>query len=267
MANDVCKADEHPNAEVIGTDLSPIQTSVVPVNLFFEVDDVDEVSPDLRQARFGMIHCCLGNAFSKRRWRNYLDNAYAQLAPGGWLEIKDFDLIPASQDGSLPQDSAIVRWHSSSLKAHAEQAGFINVTIKEFVVPFGIWCRDPKMKQVGAIQSDGFSPWARRSLVRHIYQNIGMVARGCQGFDSGGSDCGRKLLCFPDCRIRTSAGECRLALFCPRDYTDTDRARESIVSLVLAFFCGIWAEAGTPICKKAKIWNYSEVRPKHGVFS
>lgn len=32
-------ADEHPSAEVIGVDLSPIQPSFVPPNCHFEVDD------------------------------------------------------------------------------------------------------------------------------------------------------------------------------------------------------------------------------------
>jgi len=32
-------ADQHPSAEVIGTDISPIQPDEVPQNLQFEVDD------------------------------------------------------------------------------------------------------------------------------------------------------------------------------------------------------------------------------------
>jgi len=35
-------ADEHPEAEVIGVDLSPIQPEFVPVNCKFEVDDVTD---------------------------------------------------------------------------------------------------------------------------------------------------------------------------------------------------------------------------------
>jgi hypothetical protein len=35
-------ADEYPSAEVIGTDLSPIQPSFVPPNLRFEIDDATE---------------------------------------------------------------------------------------------------------------------------------------------------------------------------------------------------------------------------------
>ncbi|EQB58124.1 hypothetical protein CGLO_01662 [Colletotrichum gloeosporioides Cg-14] len=35
-------ADEHPDAEVLGTDLSPVQTTHVPPNAKFEIDDVEE---------------------------------------------------------------------------------------------------------------------------------------------------------------------------------------------------------------------------------
>lgn len=35
-------ADQHPSAKVIGTDLSPIQPSLVPPNVQFEIDDCCE---------------------------------------------------------------------------------------------------------------------------------------------------------------------------------------------------------------------------------
>ena len=48
-------ADEYPSAEVIGSDLSPIQPTFVPPNLKFEVDDVEEpwVHPE---NHFDLIH-------------------------------------------------------------------------------------------------------------------------------------------------------------------------------------------------------------------
>jgi hypothetical protein len=48
-------ADEYPSAQVIGTDLSPIQPSFVPPNLRFEIDDATEpwVYPD---NEFDLVH-------------------------------------------------------------------------------------------------------------------------------------------------------------------------------------------------------------------
>ena len=73
-------------------------------------------------------------------------------------------------DGSLPPDSAIVRWHnllqegaslgnvklrfsSAGLKTQAEKAGFVNVQINEYKVPIGTWPKDKKLKLLGAYQS------------------------------------------------------------------------------------------------------------------
>jgi hypothetical protein len=91
------------------------------------------------------------------------------LAPGGWFEIKDFDIAPMCDDGTLPQDSDIVRWHdllergaslgsinlrfwSPELKTQAEKAGFVNVEVKEYKIPIGIWPRNKKLKSLGAYQ-------------------------------------------------------------------------------------------------------------------
>ncbi len=48
-------ADEHPESEVIGTDLSPIQPSFVPPNLRFEIDDVEDEW--IFKNKFDFIHC------------------------------------------------------------------------------------------------------------------------------------------------------------------------------------------------------------------
>ncbi|KAF4634736.1 hypothetical protein G7Y89_g3360 [Cudoniella acicularis] len=109
----------------------------------FEINNAEELP---LRAGFDIIHCSLGNAFSKRCWANYLDHAYASLNLGGWFEVKDFDISPRCQYDSLRQDSAIARWHdklvegaklgnvnirfsATDLKTKAERAGFINVTI------------------------------------------------------------------------------------------------------------------------------------------
>jgi hypothetical protein len=91
------------------------------------------------------------------------------LAPSGWFEIKDFDIIPLCDDDSLPQDSAIVRWHdllgqaasigkinlrfsSVELKTQAEEVGFMNVEIKEYKIPIGAWPKNKHLKLLGTYQ-------------------------------------------------------------------------------------------------------------------
>ncbi|KAJ6120170.1 hypothetical protein N7523_004450 [Penicillium sp. IBT 18751x] len=93
-------ADSFPSAEVIGTDLSPIQPSWVPPNLQFLVDDAE--SPWLYSAGrpFDFIHARdLGGAIAN--WPRLLRQAYEHLHPGGWIELQEFEVTLRSDDESL----------------------------------------------------------------------------------------------------------------------------------------------------------------------
>lgn len=93
-------ADSYPSAEVIGTDLSPIQPSWVPPNLRFLVDDAE--SPWLFSANrpFDFIHARdLGGAIAD--WPRLLRQAYVNLRPGGWIELQEFEVTLRSDDDSL----------------------------------------------------------------------------------------------------------------------------------------------------------------------
>lgn len=93
-------ADSYPSAEVIGTDLSPIQPSWVPPNLRFLVDDAE--SPWLFSASrpFDFIHARdLGGAIAD--WPRLLRQAYGHLRPGGWIELQEFEVTLRSDDDSL----------------------------------------------------------------------------------------------------------------------------------------------------------------------
>lgn len=91
------------------------------------------------------------------------------LAPGGWVEIKDFDIAALSPDDSLPRTSAISKWHNkllegaslgdinirascSNLKQIFQECGFINVKLEVIAIPCGYWNKDRKLKEVGVWQ-------------------------------------------------------------------------------------------------------------------
>ncbi|KAE9579747.1 hypothetical protein CGMCC3_g4315 [Colletotrichum fructicola] len=70
--------DEHPEAEVIGTDLSPIQPGFVPPNVKFEIDDLeDEWTYSLP---FDYIHSRVMTS-SIGDWSVYLRKCYENLKP------------------------------------------------------------------------------------------------------------------------------------------------------------------------------------------
>lgn len=93
-------ADSHPSAEVIGTDLSPIQPSWVPPNLRFIVDDAE--SPWLFSANrpFDFVHVRdLGGAIAD--WPKLLRQAYGHLKPGGWIELQEFEVTLKADNDSM----------------------------------------------------------------------------------------------------------------------------------------------------------------------
>ncbi|KAF6803339.1 methyltransferase domain-containing protein [Colletotrichum sojae] len=86
-------ADKHPEAEVYGVDLSAVQSALIPSNVYFEVDDIEERWIFSRP--FDYIHSRMMTG-SIRDWPTYLRNCYDNLSPGGYLELNDIDAIPTS---------------------------------------------------------------------------------------------------------------------------------------------------------------------------
>jgi SAM-dependent methyltransferase len=91
-------ADMHPSAEVIGTDLSPIQPPWVPPNLQFYVEDAE--STWLYNRRFDFIHCGdLGGSIGN--WPELIKQVRNNLRPGGWFELHEFEVTLKSDDDTL----------------------------------------------------------------------------------------------------------------------------------------------------------------------
>lgn len=79
------------------------------------------------------------------------------------------DVDARADDNSLSADSWIRRWcdnqhegfskiglnlhlAGSDLKSMMEEAGFVNIVVKDFKIPIGTWPADPKMREIGAFQ-------------------------------------------------------------------------------------------------------------------
>lgn len=66
-------AEEHPETQVFGVDLSPIQPDWVPPNCVFEVDDLEQQW--LWKEKFDFIHS--GElSQSIRDWKKYIEQIY-----------------------------------------------------------------------------------------------------------------------------------------------------------------------------------------------
>ncbi|KAK2782269.1 hypothetical protein FQN51_004660 [Onygenales sp. PD_10] len=157
-------ADQHPTAEVIGNDLSPTQPSLVPSNLKFVVDDVeDEWAYESKP--FDYIHGrFLVGAI--RDWPRLMRQAFNCTKPGGWVEFQDWDGQISSDDGSV-KDTNILKLQDTvkqvfvdmgincnpgaEYKNWLEAAGFTNIATKAIKVPLGTWPKDPNLKKIGAL--------------------------------------------------------------------------------------------------------------------
>lgn len=156
-------ADEHPEAEVIGVDLSPVQPCFVPPNCLFEIDDVEKEWTWSKPFDF---------IFSRFMTGSFADNAaiakkvFDQLEPGGYFEAQDMAVPFGCDDGTLTEDSDLWTWVlwlmqameafgrpltvAQNWKTMLEEAGFVDVVERVYKWPTNSWPSNPKYKKLGA---------------------------------------------------------------------------------------------------------------------
>lgn len=112
-------AEEFPSALVIGTDLSPIQPSIVPPNCRFYVDDVESEWTFGPDQAFDFIHGrAIGGSISdfEMLYRRIYDN----MNPGGWVEVQEYQAAFYSDDDpSLSKAPNCEKW--AGLCNHASE--------------------------------------------------------------------------------------------------------------------------------------------------
>ncbi|KAK3985036.1 S-adenosyl-L-methionine-dependent methyltransferase [Cladorrhinum sp. PSN332] len=160
--------DEHPEAEVIGTDLSPIQPGFVPPNVRFFVEDSTE--PWLYpppNPQFDLIHTRITIGCWSDMKTQILIPAFGHLKPGGYLECQEIPGMPLCDDGTMSPDYGFFRWtqelyHTAALaqrqvdvgpqlKRWMEEVGFVDVKAVTYKIPLNGWAREGKMKSVGML--------------------------------------------------------------------------------------------------------------------
>lgn len=156
-------AELFPDAQVVGTDLSPIQPTWVPPNCVFEVDDVT-MEWTFRKDSFDFIHSreMFGSIAD---WDEYFRQCYLHLKPGGSVEALERGVQPVSDDGTVGPDHFWTTWGDTvlsigetwgkgfnaweNLKERMEAAGFVDVVQVPMKWPIGPWMQDDHMKQLG----------------------------------------------------------------------------------------------------------------------
>jgi ubiquinone/menaquinone biosynthesis C-methylase UbiE len=163
--------DEFPNAEVQGTDLSPIQPSSVPANVRFFIDDASDDDWVLPAAYFDYIHTrMMLGCFTD--FRDIIKKSFHHLKPGGHMESQEIMPIPYCDDGTMPNDWPYLDWFRYSdqaamefdkplrignkLKRWYEAAGFVDVHEKVLKLPMNPWPKDKHLKTLGSMSEENW---------------------------------------------------------------------------------------------------------------
>ncbi|KAJ4293537.1 hypothetical protein N0V90_008820 [Kalmusia sp. IMI 367209] len=175
---DLSAAEQHPDARVVGTDLSPIQPNYVPVNCSFEIADAEDEWNYSRP--FDYIHGrALLTCFADPR--SIIQKAYDNLAPGGYLELQD-GLFPFQFMDPQPSPEHPLRafleqvaacgamigrpWTNvQHYKRWMQELGFEDVEEKRLYWPCGPWAKGEKMKKLGIYFLED---------MRHAFEPVGM---------------------------------------------------------------------------------------------
>lgn len=113
-------ADEFPSAEVIGTDLSPIQPGFVPPNLKFYVDDF-EMDWEFGGQKFDYIHW-RSLCGSTANWPKLYRQAWENLKPGCYLEVQEYNADVYGDDATFERAKWTREW-CATLHYSSEQFG------------------------------------------------------------------------------------------------------------------------------------------------
>jgi SAM-dependent methyltransferase len=147
-------AEKHPDCQVFGTDIAPLQpTGQVPVNVEWNLEDAEvdwARPPDM----FDLVHLRnMAGAFAD--WPFIYEQAYHCIRPGGWIEVLDFDdhkafknfvsFFPAGSPAHILTNS-LQRAHVISGRpkdvSHMDEkclvdAGFVDIQTSTYDLPIG----------------------------------------------------------------------------------------------------------------------------------
>ncbi|PGH13773.1 hypothetical protein AJ79_03472 [Helicocarpus griseus UAMH5409] len=182
-------ADQYPNAQVIGIDITPIQRRFTPPNCTFEIHDMEADWPYgtttttsttcTPSSTITTVTTCTPATFDFIRTREIpgavhdyqklFTQAYNHLKPGGYLEMQSMEANYFSDDGTHERAVSAVQWRRLLVEASRmvgkelgvevgwkeamERAGFRGVKEIVYKVPFSPWPKGPHWEELGRYQA------------------------------------------------------------------------------------------------------------------
>ncbi|RSL62395.1 hypothetical protein CEP51_013482 [Fusarium floridanum] len=160
-------ADDHPDMEVIGTDLSAIGDTWMPPNLRFEIEDCRQ-DWSFNDSRFDFIHMrdLVGGI---KDWLRLFREAFRCTSPGGLIESHEHSFIFQSDNKSIEPGSAL-GWMGKIFmeagdktgysfavvdegvqKERMEEAGFVDINEEVKRMPISQKHEDPRLREISLI--------------------------------------------------------------------------------------------------------------------
>ncbi|KPI40427.1 uncharacterized protein AB675_7638 [Cyphellophora attinorum] len=135
----------------------------------------------LKKDSFDLIHA-RELLLSIRDYPRLFKQALDHLKPGGYLEVNSSLATPTSDDGSLPEDAALLQLRDmffamgekmgtpidcvKQFKKQLEVAGFVDVVENIIKMPQGPWPKDKRLKKIGAFENYSLSTGMEAYLMR-----------------------------------------------------------------------------------------------------
>jgi len=150
----------------------------------FEVDDLEQ--PWNFTQRFDYIHCQLMiGAFQD--WPKFFRQSFEFLTPGGVTEVHDIDFVIKCDDGTMAEDSALLKWHTlmheaartagfpldaiSKVPEMMRDAGYRDVVARQVKWPINMWPKDAKYKELGKWAHENFM-WGCESMSLALFTRV-----------------------------------------------------------------------------------------------
>ncbi|KFA60047.1 hypothetical protein S40285_08961 [Stachybotrys chlorohalonatus IBT 40285] len=175
-------ADTYPSASVIGTDLSPIQPTWLPVNARMFVEDCEDLDW-LHGSYYDLVHL-RGMASVLRNLDAVLNKAFAHLRPGGSIEFQEFGTQILCDDDTMEDNDAVRLFNDVSfqgmralgcrpmerkdLEDALRTVGLVDIRCVVKKIPISTWARDRQLRMVGmfmkAVMLDSLDAFAAKPL-------------------------------------------------------------------------------------------------------
>ncbi|KAL2830954.1 S-adenosyl-L-methionine-dependent methyltransferase [Aspergillus pseudoustus] len=179
-------ADVYPGAKITGVDLSPVQPSLVPLNCFFEIDDV-ALPWTFAPNRFDLIY--VRDIFgSIPDWSDFLAQCWRCLRPGGYVEIVGHSVEPISDDCDIPCNHVYSVWGQTIAQAgritgksfsvwqtsarHLKQAGFVDICRLDYKWPVHGWNPGPQLRELGRLNQNRMDLGAEDTALRLLTSTL-----------------------------------------------------------------------------------------------